>query len=149
MASVSVVLVADFLCPQWRGASSTFLPLLGPQTAGGWAQLLLAPGSVAGLMGPCCLCSVTRRRAPGEGPRPPRIGETSAAQGLLGVGCEDSFWNLWAGMPNSAWLRAAVSIKRWFLAALASTALGFLQAGGAVAGPKASSSRLGEPLFLG
>lgn len=37
--------VAYLLCPSGKGVSSTFLPLLGPQTIGGWG--------VFGLIGFC------------------------------------------------------------------------------------------------
>lgn len=47
-----MVLVVDLLRPEWRGLSGTLLLLLGPQSPGGWDQLLLAPGSVARLTGP-------------------------------------------------------------------------------------------------
>lgn len=32
VANISMVLVADLLCPTWRGLSSTLLLLLGPYT---------------------------------------------------------------------------------------------------------------------
>lgn len=65
-AGFKVVLVADLLCPSWKEVSSTFLPLLGPQTAGGWAQRLLALRS-GWPDGASAARSVMRRCARGEG----------------------------------------------------------------------------------
>lgn len=49
VSHVSMVLVAGLLCPKWRGLSLSSAWATHP---GGWGQLLLALGHVAGLTGP-------------------------------------------------------------------------------------------------
>lgn len=63
VAHISMVLMADLLCPTWRGLSSTALNPRRVYGPGGWMSGSWLQGAWLFGWGPCCLHSAMKRHA--------------------------------------------------------------------------------------